>query len=181
MKNNFLFIRHGESTSNAYRTIAAQSDVPLTQQGIQQSQEIALSLKDQEIVRVISSNLSRAKDTAEIIAAEHGLTVDVWTELNEIDAGAVTGEPVIPGKSPIERAIERNTGESLEALELRAHAVITKLTNIPKVNGTIAIIGHKTFGSVIFAVTKGLSKEHFVTYNNTFSLKNAEGRLLTLK
>jgi broad specificity phosphatase PhoE len=76
-------VRHGESESNVYAR--EHPDKPasqfgelgssLTQKGKEHAKKIALQLKNIPITAVLSSDLNRARETAEIIAKEHNLTV----------------------------------------------------------------------------------------------------------
>lgn len=71
-----LLIRHGETAWNAARRIQGSSDIPLNDTGRAQARETAETLADQFAqVRpfVASSDLSRARETAEIIAAALGV------------------------------------------------------------------------------------------------------------
>lgn len=49
----------------------------LSEAGKLQAQSLALKLKDKPLVAVYASHLSRARETAEIIAKQHGLTVRI--------------------------------------------------------------------------------------------------------
>lgn len=90
---DFVFLRHGESVGNAEERFQGQSDFPLTEAGRKQ----ALALAERwlhEVMRfdlVVTSPLSRARETAEIIAGRLGAPVEVnpiWLERN---AGEVSG------------------------------------------------------------------------------------------
>ncbi len=84
-------VRHGESESNVALRFAGQSDSPLTERGRAQAEAVAQALADVRFDRVVTSDLSRARDTALVIAARHGLEVEPWPELREIDVGGRTG------------------------------------------------------------------------------------------
>ena len=84
-------VRHGESESNVYAHEHPEKPVShfgefgssLTQKGKEQAQKIALRLKNIPISAVLSSDLNRAKETAEIIAKEHNLTVITDSTIRE--------------------------------------------------------------------------------------------------
>ncbi len=87
-------IRHGENQANvdgvmAYKVV----DYPLNIKGVQQAQYLAEWLTDKQIVRVYSSPLNRAFQTAQIVAERLGLT-DITTieELHEINVGVLDGK-----------------------------------------------------------------------------------------
>src|SRR5581483_5723923 len=68
------FIRHGESVSNVERWHAGRIDTPLTERGRQQAREAGKKAKAQKLHfdLIVSSPLSRALETARIIAKEIG-------------------------------------------------------------------------------------------------------------
>jgi len=80
-------VRHGESVYNAEGRIQGQSDVPLSDLGLRQSQAIARALAELPIEAVYSSPLRRAMQTAEPLAACLGLVVQTDPRLMEINAG----------------------------------------------------------------------------------------------
>ncbi|MBU6423779.1 MAG: phosphoglycerate mutase family protein, partial [Chloroflexi bacterium] len=86
-ETTLYFVRHGESEANAARRYAGQADSPLTERGRQQAEAVAAALRGVRLDRVVSSDLSRARDTAAAIAREHGLAVEVFPELREVDVG----------------------------------------------------------------------------------------------
>lgn len=78
-------LRHGESEGNLAGVIQGQMDLPLTSRGRQQAEALGKRWKAQAITFdwVIASPLLRARQTAEIVAAELGLEVSfdpIWME-----------------------------------------------------------------------------------------------------
>ncbi len=76
-KPKFLWLRslrHGESVGNAESRWQGQADFPLTDRGRSQAQALADRWKREKMKfdYVISSPLSRARETAEIIASKLG-------------------------------------------------------------------------------------------------------------
>ena len=88
----FYLVRHGESEANAARRFAGQSDSPLTARGRRQAKTVAKELAKVKFDKVVSSDLSRTRDTAEIIARAQGVPVEIVPELREIDVGDRTGQ-----------------------------------------------------------------------------------------
>ena len=87
------FLRHGESVGNAESRWQGQADFPLTDRGRSQAQALADRWKREKIRfdYVISSPLSRARETAEIIASKLGLNVEFEPLWLERDNGAFSG------------------------------------------------------------------------------------------
>jgi broad specificity phosphatase PhoE len=64
------FLRHGESEGNAGGYIQGQSDLPLTENGLRQAEDLAQAWKSEGMWfhQIVSSPLKRASQTAEVIA-----------------------------------------------------------------------------------------------------------------
>ena len=84
-------IRHAESEGNVRGIAQGQADYPLTENGISQATLRAHNLKDVSFAAAFSSDLSRAQQTAEIIAAEHELVVTSSELLRERNFGRYNG------------------------------------------------------------------------------------------
>ena len=84
-------VRHGKTDWNETGRCQGISDVPLNSSGIEQAEKLAFSLKDERIDRIYSSNLVRAKVTAEKIAGYHSIDVDFRDDLREMDQGILEG------------------------------------------------------------------------------------------
>ena len=63
-----LLIRHGESTANESGIWQGQMDFPLSEEGRSQASKVAKALADVRLDGIYSSPLSRAFETAEVIA-----------------------------------------------------------------------------------------------------------------
>jgi uncharacterized phosphatase len=96
MKNNlatFYLVRHGETDWNKNRLIQGQKDTSLNEHGEEEAKAIAEKFKNLDLELAFSSDLLRAKRTAEIIALEHQLAVQVTEQLRERRFGSLEGEP----------------------------------------------------------------------------------------
>jgi broad specificity phosphatase PhoE len=82
---HLYLIRHGETTWNAESRWQGQLDAPLNERGIQQARLLSTHLQDCPLIAFYSSDLSRARVTADILAEAHGLRAlpDVrWREMH---------------------------------------------------------------------------------------------------
>jgi broad specificity phosphatase PhoE len=86
-----LLARHGESDWNRSRRWQGFADRPLTEVGRQQAKELAGRLDEIELDAVFSSDLRRARDTAEAVARRKGLVVRTTAALREVDVGSWSG------------------------------------------------------------------------------------------
>lgn len=92
MEHPFYFLRHGETTWNAVGRTQGQIDAPLSDRGRVQAAEAAAILRHEPIARIVSSPLSRARHTAEAVAAATGAQVECDDDLMEFHAGDWQGE-----------------------------------------------------------------------------------------
>ncbi len=80
-------IRHGEVEGAADARLIGRTDAPLSQRGAEQSLALAQSLAGERLSAVYSSDLQRARTTAQTIAKQNSLTVTENPEWREIDMG----------------------------------------------------------------------------------------------
>lgn len=90
-KMTLLLIRHGQTEWNLQGRYTGQSDIPLNETGRAQARRLAESLSGNPPEVVIASDLQRARETAEIIAAPFGLPVQTDPRLREIHQGVWEG------------------------------------------------------------------------------------------
>ena len=86
-----LLARHGETDWNAGLRWQGHADPPLNDAGRRQAHELAARLADDRLDAIYASDLARARETAEIVAADTGLPVCVQATLREIDVGEWSG------------------------------------------------------------------------------------------
>jgi probable phosphoglycerate mutase len=86
-----LLVRHGETDWNRDRRFQGHADQPLNDAGREQARALADELAGERIDVVYTSDLVRARETAEIVAARLGAEVLVRSELREIDVGEWEG------------------------------------------------------------------------------------------
>ena len=70
-----IAVRHGETTWNVDARLQGQLDIPLNATGTWQAARVGQALTHEPIAAVYASDLSRAWQTAEAIAAPHGLDI----------------------------------------------------------------------------------------------------------
>lgn len=87
-------VRHGETEWNTQRLLQGSSDSPLTENGLFQAKEAAEQFKTVHFAEAFSSDLLRAKRTADIIAAEHNLLVKTSELVRERNFGKYEGKHV---------------------------------------------------------------------------------------
>lgn len=158
MKRLF-FVRHGEAQANITGLFAGHIDSPLTENGIQQAiktgKEIQQTLPKIELI--VCSPLSRAYETAKLIATEVGYPVEK-IQKNELFVertfGVLEGMPTTPyqadGKYQEIDAVEGS--ETIQDLQVRA---VKAFEYVNKLNAdNILIVSHGAFGRALRRVTK---------------------------
>ncbi len=90
----FWFLRHGETDWNAQNLSQGNVDIPLNATGVAQAHRAAERLRHRGIVHIVASPLSRAHDTARIVADALGLAVFVDEGLREVAFGEKEGHPM---------------------------------------------------------------------------------------
>jgi probable phosphoglycerate mutase len=86
-----LLVRHGETAWNRERRWQGQQDLALNDAGVAQSRAIATRLRDVRVDALYSSDLTRARATADAIAEGRELTVRLDPRLREVDVGSWMG------------------------------------------------------------------------------------------
>lgn len=86
-----LLIRHGETAWNAIKRLQGHLDIPLNAEGERQAAALGRALQDESLDAIISSDLQRARQTAQGIAAPRGMTVHTEPGLRERCYGAFEG------------------------------------------------------------------------------------------
>lgn len=90
----FYLIRHGQTDWNKKRLVQGQLDIPLNKLGEQQARTLADVLEHVQFDLAFSSDLLRAKKTAEIVVLEKALYVATTKLLRERDFGKFQGGTV---------------------------------------------------------------------------------------
>lgn len=82
-----FLVRHGATVLSAEDRFAGAIDAALADEGRMQARKLADRLKGERIAAAYASPLQRARETAEIVAAPHGLEVTTDAAFREISHG----------------------------------------------------------------------------------------------
>ncbi|MFP4301761.1 MAG: HAD-IA family hydrolase [Spirochaetaceae bacterium] len=92
VRKRLFVMRHCESEANRLDIVAAREEFPLSSRGRKQAERIAERfLQTEEIDRIISSPLSRARQTAKPFAEKRGVVVEINEALVEHELGVFSG------------------------------------------------------------------------------------------
>lgn len=158
-----LLVRHGETDAHLKRLLLGQKiDAGLNKNGIKQSEKLALRLKNVKIDAIFSSDLKRAKETAQIINKYHNTKIKFSKNLRERNFGIFQGKP----KESLLKAASRSgvdfhnytpkNGESCLEVQKRAISFLNKvIKKYPKC--TVLFSAH---GAVIMELLFYFTKLH---------------------
>ena len=121
-----LLARHGETDWNREFRIQGSSDIELNELGREQARALATELAEVEIDAIYASDLSRARATAELVAAAKGLEVRLDARLRERSFGSWEGldrDEIVA----LREAEEHHDGETDEQVRSRVLAAIDEI------------------------------------------------------
>jgi phosphoserine phosphatase len=159
-----LLVRHGETDWNRERRFQGHADEPLNDVGREQARKLAEALAGERIDAVYTSDLLRARETAEILAAPLDAEVVALRELREIDVGSWQGLswPEIEEQDPEGVARWRREGhgwhggETYEELGVRIVAVLREIV-ARHANQRVLVVGHGGTVRATRAFVEGVS------------------------
>lgn len=147
----FCLVRHGQTDWNLQGRYQGQSDVPLNENGRLQARALARQLQGQYFTAVYTSDLRRARETAEIIAETAGLPVILDPRLREIDQGEWEGQLVEAIKARYTDLWQQRTedpasvrppgGETVVEVARRVYAALDDIT-CQHPDGPVLVVSH---------------------------------------
>ena len=161
-------VRHAEAEGNLFRRIHGVTDSPLTEFGRKQLAPLAERFAPLRLDAVYSSDLCRAKETAEALAAPKGLPVRILPELREVDMGAwedktwgwaARFEP--EQYRALNQDPERFTVPGCEAYAVSLRRILAALRRIAAENpgGEVAAVSHGCIIRILLAHLLGVPAE----------------------
>lgn len=172
-------VRHGETDNNKNKIIqGAKVDTPLNQTGEIQAKTVAEKLKNVNFAAAFSSDLIRARRTAEIIALEHNLAVVTKTILRERGFGQLEGQPEDVFRQKLKVLLDQfevlsdqekfkfNFPYGIESLDVAVARLITFLREI-----SVAYMG-----KTVLVVSHGAMIRHFLIHIGFADFKHLRWR-----
>lgn len=164
METKIYLVRHGETDWNKQRRFQGQKDIPLNDFGEIQAGALAQRLKNSNyrIDKIYSSDLMRAKTTADFIALKYGEEVNIHQGLRERGFGVLEGVRIseIKQKYPdvdlsnIDSIPELQV-EPFETFKNRLYSAIHEIVNM-NINNEILIVSHgAAINSFLFEISNG--------------------------
>ncbi|GAB6180746.1 alpha-ribazole phosphatase [Desulfotomaculum defluvii] len=169
-ETKLYLVRHGETEWNAIGKFQGHSDVPLSDLGRQQAKKLALRLGSTKIDAFYSSDLSRAMETAAIIAKEHNSQVSYLPDLREINFGkweGLTFDEISQNYGQLSTRWRANpvgtqipNGEKLQDVAVRCQRAIDEIINV-HAGETVLVATHGGVIRVIVANVLGCDLNNF--------------------
>ncbi|WP_303104298.1 histidine phosphatase family protein [uncultured Mitsuokella sp.] len=167
----FILVRHGQTEWNVGGRYQGQSDVALTEEGRQQARLLAENFPVAEVHRIYASDLKRASETADIIAARFGLPVTkdkIFRELSFGDWEGLTYKEIVSRWPDAMENFLRHPdklniphGETFQEVQQRAmkglYAIMADPANEDK---TIVIVAHGAILRTILTAQLHMSLEY---------------------
>ncbi len=162
-------VRHGQTDWNIDGRIQGQSDVPLNETGRAQAQALAQKLAGVPFVAVYSSDLERARETAEIIAAPHGLPVQIDARLREVHQGDWEGLNLMDIRERYDWEYRHDQsyspdfrppgGESAREVAGRIQAAIEDIHTAHPHGGAVLVVSHGLATATVACQVNGVGLE----------------------
>lgn len=146
-----ILVRHGLTRWNHDFRYQGHTDVPLAEEGRQQAEKVARRLSKELVDAVYASDLGRAAQTAQTIAAYHEQPVFLLPALREVNFGLWEGKTYQEVKQehadvitdwferPAEMMIPQ--GESFQQVKERAYAAVLEVVEKHK-EKTVVVVSH---------------------------------------
>lgn len=169
-KTRIILVRHGECQGNREGLFRGRSDFPLNENGFIQAKELGTELRKFEPVKIFTSPLSRAKETARIISKQCHIEIEICEEMNNIKLGLWEGKTkdFIARQYPEQWAIWLSEPEKLvltgmETLDEVQQRARKGLNNIIKnhAGDTVIIISHRAVLKPLIASCLEMAKPYF--------------------
>ena len=162
--------RHGRTTWNAQSRFQGSTDVPLDEVGFLQAERAARDLATLTPHRIVSSDLQRARVTAEALAALMGLPVETDPDLRETYAGRWQGlvrdEIVATDGDTFTRWLDGEDvrpggGETRTEVGARVSAAVRRHAAGLPAGGTLVVASHGGAVRACIGTLLGLPLEHW--------------------
>ena len=161
MPHEIYLVRHGVCEDS--HTMLGQSDPPLTKEGLAQANLLAKGLAQRGVERIVASPLRRAVQTAQAIADNTGIEIEVDTRLKEISYGAWDGlswaeierKDAVTAQRKLEdwKNITPAEGEEFVAFYRRVTGVWRDIVN--HVAGVSVVVAHRGVNAILKGLAHG--------------------------
>ena len=177
-------VRHGAVAADG--AFYGHLDVPLSSEGRDQLERAAEALADVAVDAIHCSDLSRAHESARIIAARHDLDPRPDPAFREMHLGVLEGLPMAEARKrhpELHKKRYRDMwsyrfpggGESLQDVAQRARPALDRLIRGARAGGdgaTHVLVAHNSVNRVVLADALGLPLDRAFDFSQTFGCVN---------
>ena len=171
-----ILVRHGRTTANAAGMLAGRMPgVRLDAVGVSQAEATAKRLASIPLVAVVSSPLTRTRQTARILLAarDDDLTLSTSSGILEADYGDWQGQKLAElAKDPLWRTVQQHPsqvtfpgGESMAGMQARAVKAVRRLDakfeSVHEPGAVWAVVSHADIIKSILADAQGTPLDQF--------------------
>ncbi len=161
--SRIYLVRHGQTDANLHHIVQGQTDTPLNASGIIQAKQVAEKLKKVSPEFVLSSDLKRAKQTAEIIAKACQSPIKFDSRLREMKLGNWEGKTFEEVESDPSMKIWNETPskwkkDGAETLQEVQERMVDAIYQFAELYNTLIVVSH------------GIAISSFVLYTKTLPL-----------
>lgn len=162
---HFFYINHGQTLFNRDNRMQGVSDSPLTERGYHEIQETSEVLEGIPFDKIYTSPLTRAVETADMIAHDRNLEPIILDGLKEIDYGEYEGIVRDSWLKEIQEHRKNHDdysdvgGESQKEFEDRVHHTLDKIISSSKNEDNIILCGHSEYYKRLLEILFGMNAE----------------------
>lgn len=159
--------RHGQTQLNAENRVCGSTDIPLTELGLQQAQQLADKTEGKGIDVIIASDMIRARQTAQAVADRLGLPVVPDSRLREQDFGRYEGESRADSFYQAEKrkfVDNHRGGESILRLAQRVYNRMDEIVEKYK-DKTVLIVCHGGVCRTIKSYFQDMENEEYCSFS----------------
>lgn len=165
-----ILLRHGRSTANTAGVLAGRTPgVELDDRGREQAEKVVARLAELPLASVVTSPMTRCRQTVAPLAAARGLEPVVEDDLAEVDYGSWTGRKISElASEDLWRVVQAHPsaaafpdGESLAGMQARAVAGVRRhVARVRSEHGENALLLACSHGDVIKAILADALASH---------------------
>lgn len=170
-RTTVILVRHGECRGNREGIFRGRSDFPLNSNGLAQAAALSSELSGRFLVNAVYTGpLSRATATAEKIAAETGMPMEIRDGLNNMSLGPWEGRPKkeIQEEYPEQwdlwlknpERLRLEGAENLENVRRRAFGEVSSLVKA-HCGETLVVVSHRAVLKPVIAAALDIAPPYF--------------------
>ncbi len=186
-------VRHGQTDWNAQGRIQGQLDIPLNEEGKSQAKIAAEKLKNHKISSIISTDLQRGLETAQIINRYHNLEIKTDPRLREkyyaMWEGITWNEVHAQNPQLTQEILDSplkwhapEDGETMEEMFTRIKSFLVDLKNHNSHTSgndhNLLIVSHNSPIRIMIAIAKKIAPED---YRKVGHIKNSELHIIEIR